>query len=56
MYVLRSLLPASLRNFAKSKPMDLNNAFVMVLAAIITLAGGKLTEGIEGRSPATEEC
>ena len=44
-YILRSPLPANLRSFARSESMDLNNAFVMVIASIITLAGGRLTEG-----------
>lgn len=44
-YILHSPLPANLRNFSRSESMDLNNAFVMVIASLITLAGGKLTEG-----------
>lgn len=45
-YILHSPLPANLRNFSRSETMDLNNAFVMVIASLITLAGGKLTEGM----------
>lgn len=44
-YVLRSLLPGNLRNFARSGPLDLNHSFAMVVAALVTLSGGKLAEG-----------
>lgn len=44
-YTLRSLLPPNLRVFARSEAMDVNNGLAMVLGALITLAGGKLSEG-----------
>ncbi len=44
-YVLRSLLSSKLRNFTKSVPAQLNQSLAMVIMSIITLAGGKTSEG-----------
>ena len=44
-YVLRSLLPVNLHNFSKSVPSQLNQSLAMVIMSIITLAGGKMSEG-----------
>ena len=49
-YVLRSLLPVNLRNFSKSVPTQLNQSLAMVIMSIITLAGGKMSEGRSSRS------
>ena len=52
--MLRSLLPVNLRNFSKSVPTQLNQSLAMVTMSIITLAGGKMSEG--GSSLTSNDC
>lgn len=44
-FVLRSLLPAKLRNIIDTGKTELSQALAMVVLPLIALSGGKLTEG-----------